>query len=557
MGDDEQCALSGTDGTGQDRGTTWARGGHVREVNTPMAGPARSIRRRARLVALGGTVALTGALLGSTPASAATTTSTGIAGATSATALLLTINLPMSNKIQLELDPVTGTVLSATGSNPQATAVATVLAATVGTQSMTSGTASARLPSPKTSTSDPAAQLASAFKGTPLENLLTVKLLPANAKVTDSPSSESDATVANIAVGLPQALSDALNMLIDPLQGGVNTLLTTLAGQLHMPVGTLCSNLTTAVDGINSAGKPLEDALLALPIPVPVKSLTTTTALGAVCNLSATITSINTSLQNSLDTLAGNGGLLSTGIITSKQTISTDNGGGTSKATAQVAGLTVLGLTPFATAKVLQTTSTATATGSPGGARASVDSTIANVKGGTVDPFADVKVTIDGLLGQVVKASLPPEFATLLTQVTDALNKALSPLDITVVKLDSSSGLTKLTSCPTSASITKLTGTFEASDGTCAAAATQGVGLRVNAGMLTSALGINGPLLSLDLVPSAAVARTVTVSNSSTPSANSGTLPHTGASLPLSGLAATGLIGLALVARRRRTEHSG
>jgi hypothetical protein len=488
------------------------------------------------------------------PASAATTQD--VQGATAGQALLLTLNLPggAATKIELVLDPVTGLVRKTT-TTTAATADATVLRGTLGGQAMDSGASSAKLPAPTSASSNPTGGIAAGLAGTPLENLIKVELLPSNAKVTTAPSSESDASVANVGVGLPDALASALAPLTGPLAAGVGSLLTALAAQAGMPVATLCANLTTAVDALTPVTTPLQTALNQLPIPIPVAGLLDTTTLGAICGLQATITQLNTALQNALASLTGDSGVLGTGLITSKQTITRTGDTVTSRAAASIDGLTLLGQKPFANAQVLQTVSTASVAGTPGSARATVESTIADLTGGSVDPFLQVRSTIQGIHDSFVGAgALPAQLKTLFDDLFGTLNAALAPVGVSLFKLDDSADSKAMSNCP--ASLTGLlTGLLRESNGRCAAAATRGVGIAVNLpAALAGPLGITGPLVSLQIVPTSAVAQ---AQLASTPVAAPPigpapqNLPRTGLDGSLAAVGLLLLVGAAMSRRRR------
>ena len=475
-----------------------------------------------------------------------------MAGATSGTALLLTVNLPggEATRIVLELDPVTGTVSRTTSTT--ATGEATVLRGSLGGQGLDSGTSSAALPEPLESSSNPSGAIADGLAGTPLANLLKLELLPSSATVSDGPTSTSTAAVANLGVGLPDALADALAPLLGPLAGGLNDVLTALADASGTPVAAICAGATDAVTALDPVTSPLDDALGALPIPVPVEAVLNETALGALCGLSTTLADLNTALQNALASLTGDSGVLGTGLITSTQSLTDEGGLLTSTATASIAGLTLLGQTPFANAQVLQTTSTAVAGGTAGSAVARVESTVANLQGGTIDPFLQVRTTIEGIRDSFVgEGALPAALETVFDDLFSTLNAALAPVGITVFKLDDSADAQAIDTCPTEVTGT-LSGTLAVADGSCAAAATRGVGLRLDLpAALAGPLMVGGPLVELQVVPTAAVARVQPrVATPVTPAP--GPLPRTGADGALLGLTGLALLGGALVLRRRR-----
>lgn len=493
-------------------------------------------------------------LLATAPAATAQTATADLVGATAATAVTLTLNLPggAATRVELALDPVTGTVGRSTTTT--ATADATVLRGSLGGQSLDSGTSSAQLPEPTESSSDPAGALGDALAGTPLENLLRVELLPSSAAVAAAPTSTSEAAVARLGAGLPDALAGALAPLTEPLAAAVDELLLTLAAQAGMPVSQLCGGLTDAVTALVPVTGPLDEALMTLPVPVPAEALLDETALGAVCALPVTIAALNTALQDALASLTGDSGVLGLGGVTAEQEITGDGTTVTSVASSSVAELTLLGRTPFANAQVLQTTSTARAT-TAGPATADIASTVADLQGGSVDPFLQVRTTIEGIRDSFVGGgALPTELETAFDDLFSVLDAALSPVGVTVFALDDSPTATPLDACP--AEVTgALSGTFAAADGSCAAAATRGVGVGLTLpAELAGVLGIAGPLVELQIVPSAAVARVQPVAAPvAAPAPAPAQLPRTGADDGLLALAGLALLGTAAALRRRRT----
>lgn len=512
---------------------------------------ARSRRaRRGTLVVAAATTLLVG---GAVPASAQTA-APEVAGATAATALTLTVNLPggEATKLILILDPVKGTVSRVTSST-QAFGSAEVISGSFGGQPLGSGPSVAMLPSPLSDSDNPTGAFADGLAGTPLENLLKIELLPSKASVSQAPTSASDAAVANVGIGLPDDIADALVPLTEPLEDALNDALIALAEAAGMTVTELCDAVLTDVvtdvaDAIGPISQPISDAT-----GLPLDSLLADTTLDALCNLGTTIEEINAALQGALDTLTGDSGVFGTGLITGKQTITSDASGVTSQASASIAGLTLLGQQALAGAEVLRTTSTAVAKGTPGSADATIDSTVASVTAGEVDPFLEVRATINGLVGNIGEGVLPPELQTSFDQLFDTLNDALAPVGIVLFKNDASPQAQPLGACPTELNGLQ-TGTFEAQDGTCAAAATRGVGLSVTLPeALASALMIGGPLVELQIVPSAAVARAQLAPVVVPPPVNPPPdLPRTGVdSTMLSGIGALLLLGAVALRRRR------
>ncbi len=486
-----------------------------------------------------------------------------VAGATAATALTVTVNLPggQANRLVLTLDPVTGSA-SRVATTTAAVGRSEVLAGTVGTQAMGTGASVAKLPAPLTATTDPAGAFNQGLAASPLANLLTVRLLTSTATVTAAPSSSSEAAVAGLGVGLPDAVADGLAPLLDPLAAGVNDLLRTLSVQSGMPVTALCAGLPQAVTQLTTVTTALEPALAALPVRVDVAQVLDQTVLGAVCSLPAVLDGLRASLRTALATLTGPSGVLGTGLISSNQSVTTSLDGVTARATASIAGLTLLGQQALIGGEVLRTSSTAKATGRPGTSDATLESSIGTLAAGTIDPFTELRATIGGLRGRLGEGTLPPEFDSLLTDVVGQLNGALAPLSITLVTSDATPQATPLTACPTALD-GRQTGTFKAPDGNCAAAATRGVGVSVTLPpQLATALSIGGPLVELQLVPTAAVARTQAAPPSALPPSAlpfvADELPRTGSDgTLLGGLGLALLTGAAVLRRRWRASPAG
>ncbi|MEO6204653.1 MAG: hypothetical protein ABIO67_04625, partial [Mycobacteriales bacterium] len=422
----------------------------------------------------------------------------------------------------------------------------------LGAQSLGSGTSSAKLPSPTEASSNPAGAIAAGLKGTPLENLLKIELLPSKAKVTPAPTSTSQASVANLGVGLPDALAGALAPLTGPLLAAVDGALTALAAASGTPVAQICAGATSAVTALSPVTVPLNDALKALPIPLPVAPLLNQTTLGALCGLSDTLTKLNKALQDALKSLTGDSGVLGTGLITANQSITRTGTTVTSRAEASIAGLTLLGQKPFANAEVLRTASTASVSGAPGSAKAGIESTVANLTGGSIDPFLQIRTTIAGIQNSFVgKGVLPAELSTAFDALFGLLNGALGPIGITLFKLDDSVGSKAIAGCP-EALTGLLTGTLKASNGQCAAAATRGVGLAVNLpAALAGPLGVGGPLVELQIVPTSVVAQAQNLTVVPPPTVVPVQLPRTGADAAVAGMALLLLLGAAATRRYR------
>jgi hypothetical protein len=522
-------------------------------------------RRTGRAAAAGGLALL--AVVGPTaaglsaPASAAVTSASTVSAEAGAAAVRLSLHLPAglglpAGDVELVLDLVSGRVSAAPGSSPAAVALADIASGRVLGQEQAYGS-TARLPAPRTASSDPAGPLNTGIAGSPLADLLSVELAPSSAAVTTDPSSRSRAQVAALQIGLPADLATALVPVTTALSDAATAFLTALAAATVPPVTTVCGNLDPVHALLALPDTALNPILATLPGHVTRADLTDA-AINGACALPATLTSLRTALAGALGSLTGPGGLLDLGLVTSAQSI-TRGSRVTATATTEITGLTALGHRPLAGLSVLTSTSRASVDGSRGGAQASVDSSVATLRSGTRDPLAALRATVAGITGQVAGIELPAGVAAVLADLLATVNDGLAGGGVTVVNLDQAARVKALTVCPAGLTDTQK-GTFRAADGSCAAAATQGVGISVSLpAALADAVGLDGPLVTLSIVPSGAVARarsaaatpgSVPVGSGSTPGR---TLASTGGPLEANGLAATVLVGLALAVRRRRS----
>jgi hypothetical protein len=196
------------------------------------------------------------------PAVAQTSTTTSErAAATSGSALRLTINLPMANRIQLDIDPVAGTVRSVTGTGPEAEALATLIRGSIAGTAMSFPGAEARLPEPLES-SGPTNAVGDGINSSPLGEFLNVGLLTASASVTAAPNSTSTAQIASLGLGLPAALADALAQVLDPLLAGLDDIITRLE-----PVDEATQAICAGIEPITT---PVGGATGMIPVLGPV-----------------------------------------------------------------------------------------------------------------------------------------------------------------------------------------------------------------------------------------------------------------------------------------------
>ncbi|HWH29076.1 MAG TPA: hypothetical protein VNU26_08955 [Mycobacteriales bacterium] len=501
--------------------------------------------RRVRGLAVAACVAVALPVAGAAPATAQTT-STSTSGATSASALRLVLNLPSAlpvNPVQLDIDPVAGTVRAVPGSAPEAQALAAVLAGSIAGQSQSLGAASASLAdgAPREQAGSPLAAVSDGINDSALGDVVEVRLAESRAAVSEAPTSTSEAGT-HLAVGLPAPVAEALAALLEPLVAAGEQALGAAADELGTTPEALCAGLTPVTD-------PLGDALAGVPgageLLADVVDGTLSAEQGALlCTLATQLQAVYTDLVDSLDELAGPGGLVDTGVLTTAQSVVSDGSTVTSTAQSRVAGATVLGgQNPFGAANVLDSTSTAVV--GPGTAEATVEVNAVDIE---ALPLLQLGYDFTDLRGQLT--TIPLDGVGTLLDAVEAVLEALTQIGLDGGLVGDPAAT--LEECPTALG-GSLSGTFEQA-GSCAAAATAGYGFALTLPPdLAAALDVTGPLLQLTFSPSAAVARGATTTAAAPPAECVGQcrLARTG------GEVALGAVGLALVAgaallRRRR-----
>jgi hypothetical protein len=501
--------------------------------------------RRMRGLAVAACAALTLPLLAIAPAAAQTsTTTTTVYGETAASALRITINLPEGNVIQLLVDPVSGVVRTVTGQSPEARAFAAILAGSIGDQGQAFGEALAMLPEPLTANGGPLADLNDGINSSELGEFLEVEVLGSEAEVTPTPTSESAAGTA-LSLGLPQQLADGLSQVFEPLIAGLEEILAGLE-PTDEATQALCEGLTQVTDPVIDGGAG--DIPVLGPILVDATDGLADPEIGTLCNLRNYLVAITAELEDALSGLGGVGGILSIDTLFAAQEIVTEGTKVTATATAEAGDITLLpgtvDINPLGEVEVLTTTSTAMVDGQ--NAEATVEADAVTID---VDPIALIDYDLEDLEGQLIGIELDGLNA-LLDQI-EGLLEALAGIGIEGGRLGSPDDA--IAECP-EALDPNLSGTFEAEDGTCAAAAARGYGLALVAPEeLVEALGLAGPLVEVTFVPTAALARidTTTTTAPPPPQPVQGQLPRTGpeALLAIAGLAL--VFGAALVRRRR------
>lgn len=499
--------------------------------------------RRLRGLAAAACAAVVLPVVAAAPASAQTT-STSTSGATSASALRLVLNLPAAlpiNPVQLDIDPVTGTVRAVPGSPPEAQAVAAIIAGSIGDQAQSFGPASASLAAgaEREQVGSPLAAVNDGLNDSPLGDFLEVRLAESRAAVTEAPTSASEAGT-HVALGLPAPVAEALAQVLEPLLAAAEEILATAAAELGTTTEALCAGLVPVTD-------PLGDALGSIPgagdlLGDVVDGLTAEQA-GLLCTLTTQLQAVFGELTASLADLAGPGGLLDTGVLTTAQSIVTEGSKVTSTAASRVAGVTVLGQDPFGTANVLDSTSTSVV--GPGTADATVDVNAVDIE---AVPLLELSYDFTELRGAL--STIPLDGLNTLLDEVEAVLDALTGIGLDGGLVGDPAAA--LEACPTALGAS-LSGVYE-EPGVCAAAATPGYGFAVTLpAELASALDVTGPLLQLTFSPSAAVARGATTTTAAPPAECEGPcrLARTGGEAALGGIGLALLAGAALVRRRR------
>ena len=346
---------------------------------------------------------------------------------------------------------------------------------------------------------------------------LKLQVLPAVSNVLNPTKtlngivSESHSAVANVDLSVA-GLSGALKPVIDQLTTTLGTVVGTVGNTSAPVVTTVTSTLNTLAGTLKST------------TPVDV-----TTAVNTV---SATLTNTLTTLQSLPTALAGTDTLVHIAKLNSDRVISRNGDSLTATSSNALSNVEILG--GLVTVDALKSSATATATGVQGGASAAKpDSQVVRVHiKGVADLFLDkTGIHLQDTLGTLVPSTVTDTVNTALTQ----LQGAISLLGISV---QDGVGTSKV-----------------AADGRSAESHASGAAIEINPLKLIDPKA--APLVRLSMVNSNALvaATPVTLVKTSTPPVTVSSLPRTGANLPMTGAIATGLVGLAFVARRRRMAH--
>jgi hypothetical protein len=359
-------------------------------------------------------------------------------------------------------------------------------------------------------------------------------VLPANPLISGSALSlVSKALNPDVDNALPIAHSSSsvTNLAIDPagnltavLDSLVASLTTTLTGVIGTtPAGTAAApvaGVTTTVTGL------LDTVSAALPAALPANA--TQAVKDAVAQVSAALNALPALLATSLKAKTADTSLLSIGTVLSDQKITRNAGVVTSTATNQLLGIKLLGglisvgsVTSEATASLGSAVKSAQASGHRDLLNFNLDNLL------TIDVTGALETALGGSL---VPAEVKAAVNQALASVTGLLQSALGTT-LETGKSSQSTSADKATSSRSAASI------------------------RVQPNAAAA------PLIELSLAPATATVSKVLAQQAIAPTvttvAAKPQLPRTGANLPLTGVVATSLVGLAMVARRRRSAHLG
>jgi hypothetical protein len=357
-------------------------------------------------------------------------------------------------------------------------------------------------------------------------------VLNLTSKVTnpnvDGVTSHSLSSVADFKLDGANVLSSVLQPVLDQVNSVLGSLKVDSASGTVTPVtSTVTGLVNTVLSQIDAA-----TSNASAPVTAEVKA-----ALNQVTTL---LTGLLSNIKLNLNSLNLNSSLLDIGLIKSEQTVTRAAGTVTSTVHNQLADISVLG--GLVGLKALTSTATAAVDklGNPVGP-AKTDTGNANLLQANISDVLVATVTsqIQAILGGSVGSAVP---ADLLTTINGALSQ------VTNLTTD----LLGVSFKPASAFANPTVKTHNKNTQEASAAV-------LTVDPLKSAAA---PLLQIAFAPAAAsVVRAEGVSNPTvvppTTVKTDPALPRTGANLPLTGVIATGLVGLAMVARRRRNAHLG
>ncbi|MDQ1374561.1 MAG: hypothetical protein QOJ09_1899 [Actinomycetota bacterium] len=352
---------------------------------------------------------------------------------------------------------------------------------------------------------------------------LTLKALVAKSNVKapnlNGVVSHSESTVASVKLGtltLP-----ALSKTTDTVQSTLGTVLGTVDTTTNTATDTIAGVVKTATATLdaatNNASAPVSD-----------------TVKTAVATVKTQLDTLIATIQSAINGLTAGTGLIDLGVMKSSQTITRQGMAVTSSVENSLAGLSLLG--GLVSVDALASQASATAGGKPGTA------SVLHTPGVLTVHVADAltlkigkTIELTGSLGSALPPALQDTVNSTLTTVLGLLRDTLG--------LDFQPG-TAVESV--------------AKDGTSAATTVSAAKLILNPPVIASLLPKGEKLLTVELVGAQAAVGDRLIAQGAAPSTpvTIQSLPRTGANLPLTATIATGLMGLAFVARRRRLSHS-
>ena len=336
---------------------------------------------------------------------------------------------------------------------------------------------------------------------------LTSSVSPDSA--TSALTSASSSSLASLRVGLG-SLTDSL-----PLKADLMEVVETLNNTVDTAQGTVNAAVTDALTVLDEA-----TAGATAPVVAQVEAV------------KEQLTTLLDSLQNTIGNLSADTDLVRLSLLESTENITRAGSMVTAKATSSVGGLSILG--GLVSVDAVKTESVSSANGVKGSAAADTLTTILGLK---VADVLDLKLTSEGLEGTVLGNALPDVAKDAVQDVIQAVNGVLATAGVQIVN-----GATDTAVDPA---------------GKFARSSSQGVGIVVNP------LKAAKPLVSVQLVPAGTAVNAahlakppakVTPPTVKTPTKTP--LARTGVELPLFAVFGTGLAGVALVARRRRTVEA-
>lgn len=321
-------------------------------------------------------------------------------------------------------------------------------------------------------------------------------------------TSSSSSSLASLRVGLA-GLPDL------PVKADLNEVVETLNGTVDTAQGSV-------TEAVNTAIAVLDDATQGAAAPV----------VEQVEAVKQQLTQLLDSLQETIANLSADTALVDLSLLKSTENITRAGSMVTAKATSEVGGLSILG--DLVTLEAVKTESVSSANGTKGAAAADTLTTVLGLK---VADVLDLKLTAGGLEGTVLGNALPDAAKDAVQDVIEAVNGVLATAGVQIIN-----GKTEKAVDPA---------------GKYARSSSEGVGIVVNP------LKAAKPLVLVQLVPAGTAVNaahtpakppTAVTPPKVQPPASRTPLARTGVELPLFAVIGTGLVGFAVVRRRRTVE---